>query len=220
MRSDLCSWLRNELADRQANLPGDIIVWALMAALGLAGAGCTYFNTFFDPIALAAKAVSISVDVRSKEEVANDVAIETSCQTRLLQDDKAEWAGVTPLVFAQHLVLVGAVKNELARRRAERLMREDPNVRSLANELVVIRKPGDEGSFMEDRTMDIKINAVLTATPGVGSINMRWRTVNGRVVLMGVAQSRPEAKVAVAKIRSLDGVKYVKSYLRIMPPKK
>jgi hypothetical protein len=122
-----------------------------MAALGSANAGCTYFGTLFDPVVLAARAVSVSVDARGKEEVADDVAIEASCQTRLLRDDQAEWAGVTPLVFARHPVLVGTVKSALARRRAEQLMREDPRIRSLANELVVIRKPGDGGNFVEDR---------------------------------------------------------------------
>lgn len=97
------------------------------------------------------------------------------------------------------------------------MVNDDPRIRSFVNELVVIRKKGDEGSFVEDKTIDTKINATLTATEGIGSVNMRWKTVNGNVVLMGVARSREEADLALAKIREVDGVKQVKSRLRVVP---
>ena len=38
---------------------------------------------------------------------------------------------------------------------------------------------------------------------------MRWKSVNGNVVLMGVAQLKDEAQLARAKIKELDGVKSV-----------
>ena len=48
---------------------------------------------------------------------------------------------------------------------------------------------------------------------------MRWKSVNCNVVLMGVAQSKDEAQLAIAKIKELDGVKSVKSHLRVVPKK-
>ena len=48
---------------------------------------------------------------------------------------------------------------------------------------------------------------------------MRWKSVNGNVVLMGVAQSKEEARLAVSTIKALDGIKSVKSHLRIVPKK-
>ena len=189
---------------------------ALLAFLLASLAGCA----FIDPFVLAAKGVSISIDARTKEDVENDVAIETSCHADLLRDDKTEWVGVKPLVFARHVVLAGTVKTEAARVRAEKLLREDRRIQRLVNALKVIHKPGDEGSFLEDTATDFKINAVLTATRGVGSINMRWKTTNGHVVLMGIAQSWPEFRVTVAKVKALDGVKSVKIYLRVVPPRK
>lgn len=189
---------------------------ALLLSLLAGAAGCA----FIDPLVLAAKGIAISVDARTKEDVENDVAIEISCHADLLRDNKTEWIGVKPLVFARHVVLAGTVKTEAARVRAEKLLREDPRIQRLVNALKVIREPGDEGSFLEDTTTDFKINAVLTATRGVGSINMRWKTTNGHVVLMGIAQSWPEFRVAVAKVKAIDGVKSVKTYLRVVPPNK
>jgi len=84
--------------------------------------------------------------------------------------------------------------------------RQDKRIRSLVNELVVIRKGGDDCSLIKDKTIDNKIDAVLTAAQGIRSVNPRWKSVKGNVVLMGIAQSADEAKQAQAKIRGLDGV--------------
>lgn len=216
MRADLCARSQCLCGARRVAARRGVAGVFMLSTLGLTIPGCGYI----DPVVLAAKAVSISVDARTQEEVENDVAIEASCHASLLQDDKTEWVSVTPLVFAQHVVLAGAVKSETARRRAETLLRQDGRIRGLANELVVIRVPGDEGNLVEDKAVDVKINAILTATPDIGSINMRWKTVSGRVIIMGIAQSPLEARVAVVKIRGLDGVISVKSHLRVVPSKK
>ena len=174
----------------------------------------------FNPLTLAGKVVSTAMDVRSKTEVANDTEIAAGANKRLLDDPKAEWKGVTLLVFGQHVVLAGAVQSDDAKKRVAEVVRQDKLVRSLVNELVVVRKEGDDGILIKDKTLDTKIDAVLTAAQGISSVNMRWKSVNGNVVLMGVAQSGEEAKLALSKIRGLDGVKTVKSHLRIVAAKK
>ena len=55
----------------------------------------------------------------------------------------------------------------------------------------------------------IALGAALAAAKGISSVNMRWKSVNGNVVLMGVAQLKDEAQLARAKIKELDGVKSV-----------
>ena len=190
---------------------------ALFAVLWLA---VTAASAQFNPLTLAGKVVSTAMDARSKSEVTNDTDIAAGASKRLLDDAKAEWKGVTLLVFAQHVVLAGAAQSDEAKKRVADVVRQDKRVRSLANELVVIRREGDDGSLLKDKTIDTKVDAVLTAAQGISSVNMRWKSVNGNVVLMGVAQSADEAKLALSKIRALDGVKSVKSHLRIVAAKK
>ena len=173
----------------------------------------------FNPLSIIGRAITTTMDMRTKDEVANDVEISTSANKRLLEDKRAEWSGVSLLVFAQHVVLAGAVKSDEAKKIVEEVVKKDRRIRSLRNELAVIRKPGDEGSLIGDTATDTKIDAVLTAAKGISSVNMRWKAVNGRVVLMGVAQSKDEADLAVSKIKELDGVKGVKSHLRVVPKK-
>jgi osmotically-inducible protein OsmY len=174
----------------------------------------------FNPLTIVGKVVSTAMDVRTKAEVANDTEISAGANKRLLDDKHAEWKGVSLLVFAQHVVLAGAVQSDEAKTLVAGVVKQDQRIRSLVNELVVIRKVGDDGSLIKDKTTDTKIDAVLTATKGIGSVNMRWKTVNGNVVMMGVAQSKDEANLVTLKVRELDGVKSVKSHLRVVVPKK
>jgi osmotically-inducible protein OsmY len=168
-----------------------------------------------DPLSIIGRAVTTAMDVRSKEEVVADTEISAGVSKRLLDAKDAEWAGVTTLVFQQHVVLAGAVKTDAVRKRVEELVRVDKRIRSFRNELHV----GDIGSLARDLALEAEINATLTATKGVASVNMRWSAVGGNVVLMGVAQSKEEADLAAAKVRGIKGVKSLKTHLRVVPKK-
>ncbi|MBM3358134.1 MAG: BON domain-containing protein [Betaproteobacteria bacterium] len=199
---------------RQARLKF-LLAWGAIATALAAPGALAQFN----PFTILGEVVSTAMDVRTMAEVRNDIAISAGVNQTLLDDERAQWKGVTVLVFAQHVVLAGAVRTAEARKIAEDAARSDERVRSLRNDLIVIKKPGEEGSFVRDKATDVKINAKLTAAEGVSSVNMRWKTVNGEVVLMGVARSDEEAQLAVAKIREIEEVKGVKSRLRIVPKK-
>jgi len=153
------------------------------------------------------------MDVRTKAEVTADTEISAGASKRLLEDKSAEWAGVAVLVFAQHVVLAGAVKTEAVKKRVEELVRREKGIRSLTNDLQV----GNTGSFARDTALETEINGTLTAAKGISSVNMRWSATGGRVVIMGVAQSQQEAQLALQKVRSVSGVKAVVSRLRVVP---
>jgi hyperosmotically inducible protein len=169
----------------------------------------------FDPItSIAGSLISTAMDVRSSSEVKNDVEIDAAITKRLLENKGDDLKGVSVLVFAQHAVLAGVVKNQDAKRKAAELAGNDKRIRSLRNEIFVDTVESG-GSMASNLFLEKKIGATLTAAQGVHSVNMRWKAVGGRVVLMGVAKSKSEVNLAVSKIKSLDGVKSVKSCLRV-----
>ncbi len=186
-------------------------VGALVALLLLAGTAWAQ-----NPFTIIGRAVTTTMDVRTKAEVSADTEIAAAASKRLLDDKKSEWAGVTLLVFAQHAVIAGAVKTEAVKKRVEELVKQDKRIRSLKNELLA----GESGSFARDTALEAEINASLTAAKGVSSVNMRWCATGGRVVLMGVAQSQQEAGLATAKVRAIKGVKSLVSQLRVIGVKK
>lgn len=169
----------------------------------------------FDPItSIAGSLISTAMDVRSSSEVKNDVEIDAAITKRLLENKGGDLKGVSVLVFAQHAVLAGVVKNQDAKRKAAELAGNDKRIRSLRNEIFVDTVESG-GSMASNLFLEKKIGATLTAAQGVHSVNMRWKAVGGRVVLMGVAKSKAEVNLAVSKIKTLDGVKSVKSCLRV-----
>jgi len=169
-----------------------------------------------NPLSILGRVVTTSMDVRSKAEVTADTEIGAGASKRLLDDKKAEWAGVSVLVFAQHVVLAGAVKTDAVKKRVAELVQQDKRIRSLKNELLV----GNVASMARDTALEAEINASLTAAKGVSSVNMRWCATGGHVVIMGVAQSQQESNLALQKIRGIKGVRDVKAQLRIVPAKK
>jgi osmotically-inducible protein OsmY len=168
-----------------------------------------------NPFSALGRVVTTTMDVRSKDEVKADTEISAGASKRLLDDKGSEWAGVTVLVFARQVVLAGAVKNDTVKKRVEEVVRRDKNIRGLKNELLT----GDVGQLVKDTAREAEINASLTAAKGISSVNMRWSSTGGRVVLMGVAQSQKEADSAVQKIRAIGGVKNVKSHLIVREKK-
>lgn len=186
--------------------------WTVAALLALAA---PWAVAQVNPFSIVGRAVTTAMDVRTKAEVAADTEIGAGASKRLLDDKRSEWAGVTVLVFQQHVVLAGAVKSEDVKKRVEEVVRKDKRIRSLKNELLV----GDVGSLARDTALEAEINATLTAAKGVSSVNMRWSATGGRVVLMGAAQSKEEAELAQSKVRGVKGVKSLKPHLRIVPRK-
>lgn len=167
----------------------------------------------FDPISSAiSKGVATAMDVRSKDDVKADVEIDASITKKLAEHKGDDFTDVSLLVFARHGVLVGYARSEEVRRKAEELAKGDKRFRSLRNDIVVGSAAGGTAGNL---LLDKKIDLTLTATKGVSSVNMRWKVYGGQVFLMGVAASRGEADLAVKKIKGLDGVKNVRSSLRI-----
>ena len=169
-----------------------------------------------NPFSILGRAVTTTMDRRTKAEVTADTEVSAGASKRLLDDKKAEWAGVTVLIFAQHVVLAGAVKTDAVKKRVEELVKQDKRIRSLKNELLV----RDIGSLARDTALEAEINAKLTAAKGISSVNMRWCATGGHVVLMGVAQSQHEADAVLRIVRPVKGVKALVSHLRVVPPKK
>ncbi len=188
-------------------------------ALAATLSGLLFFSTLafaqVNPFSILGKVVTTSMDARTKAEVTADAEISAGASKRLLDHKQAEWAGVTVLVFAQHAVIAGAVKSAEVKKLVEEIVKRDPKLRSTRNELLV----GDIGSLARDTALEAEINAKLTAAKGVSSVNMRWCATGGHVVLMGVAQSQPEAGLAAATVRGIKGVKSLKSHLRVVATK-
>ncbi len=76
----------------------------------------------------------------------------------------------------------------------------------------------DDGSLKDtanDLWIETKLKARLVGAKGVSSINYRWRSVNGVVYFIGVAQDQGELAKVVRIARGTSHVNKVVSHVRI-----
>lgn len=171
----------------------------------------------FDPLtSIIGKGISTAMDVRSKDDVKEDVALDASITKKLLDQKGDAFKDVSVLVFDRSAVLVGFSPNEDAKRKAESLARE-ARPRTLKNDIIIGKA---SGSLASNAVTDEKISLGLTAAKGVSSVNMRWKAYGEDVFLIGIAQSSHEAELAIQTIRGIKGVKKVHASLTVRPSKK
>ena len=80
-------------------------------------------------------------------------------------------------------------------------------------------KSGGVGQTVNDFWIETKIKAQLLTSKGVTSVNYRWRSVFNDVFIIGRARTATERKKVLKTIKDTEGVKTVRSYIRIKPVK-
>ncbi|HEX8989627.1 MAG TPA: BON domain-containing protein [Rhodocyclaceae bacterium] len=168
-----------------------------LAALAWSAEACAVVSSL-----LAGKGVATAMDLRSVDEVKTDTEIDAALKAKFLAEGD-DFKTVSALVFAGRVVLVGFVRSPEVRRRAEDIAKSEDRYQRFRNAIVV---GTIDDNTAADLALDEKINLRLTATRGIASVNMRWKVLGGNVFIMGLAQSREEANLAVDTVRRVAGV--------------
>jgi osmotically-inducible protein OsmY len=148
-------------------------------------------------------------------QVATDVGLKIDINAKLLSNKYRDlFLDVNTNVYEDRVLLTGSVESVSDKRRATLLVRSIKGVKRVINELQVT----DDGSLQEtanDLWIETKLKARLVGAKGVSSINYRWRSVNGVVYFIGVAQDREELAKVVRIARGTGHVNKVVTHVRI-----
>jgi osmotically-inducible protein OsmY len=159
-------------------------------------------------VAGAAAGGSIIYDHRSTKNMVEGRNITFQSQKKL--DNNKELrrkAHVSVTTFNHIALLLGQAPNNELRNRAESIVKSNPKVKILYNE-IIIGKPISDMTCANDAWITTKVKTVLLATPKLNSTNLKIVTENGAVYLMGLT-TRTQAKIATNKTRTVAGVKKV-----------
>ncbi len=175
---------------------------------GFALAGCS------SPTMILDAATTVAED-RTMSQVATDVGLKIDINAKLLSNQYRDlFFDVNTNVYENRVMLTGSVETAGQKRRATLLVRGIKGVTKVINELQVT---GD-GTLTEtanDLWIETKLKARLVGADGVSSINYRWRSVNGVVYFIGVAQNRGELAEVVRLARAMSHVNKVVTHVRI-----
>ena len=181
--------------------------YAIVVA-GFALAGCS------SPTMILDAATTVAED-RTMSQVATDVGLKIDINAKLLSNQYRDlFLDVNTNVYENRVMLTGSVETGSQKRRATLLVRGIKGVTKVINELQVT---GD-GTLTEtanDLWIETKLKARLVGADGVSSINYRWRSVNGVVYFIGVAQNRRELAKVVRLARDTSHVNKVVTHVRI-----
>lgn len=188
--------------------------WNLVSALAVPVllAGCA------EILAVPMDAVTTVVEDRPLSEAKDDIGIKASILKAFAEEAKGLLVDVNTDVYGGEVMLTGSVKKSEDRRKAVELARRADGVKNLYNEIQVTEEGGFSATA-KDIGIELKLKANLLGTSGVGSINLRWRSVNGIVYYIGQVYSQEELDKVMSVTRAVDGVKNIVSHIRIKPSK-
>ena len=184
--------------------------WTLLSALAapVLLAGCA------EILAVPVDAVTTVVEDRPLSEAKDDIGIKASILKAFAEEAKGLLVDVNTDVYGGEVMLTGSVKKSEDRRKAVALARRADGVKNLYNEIQVTEEGGFSASA-KDIGIELKLKANLLGASGVGSINLRWRSVNGVVYYIGLVYSKEELDKVMHITRAVDGVKNIVSHIRI-----
>jgi len=175
---------------------------------GFALVGCS------SPTMVLDAATTVAED-RTMSQVVTDAGLKIDINAKLLSQRYRDlFFDVNTNVYENRVMLTGAVETGAQKRRATLLVRSIKGVTKVINELQVT----DDGSLKDtanDLWIETKLKARLVGAKGVSSINYRWRSVNGVVYFIGVAQNRGELAKVIRIARDTGHVNKVVSHVRI-----
>jgi osmotically-inducible protein OsmY len=179
-----------------------------VVVVALALAGCS------SPTMMLDAATTVAED-RTMSQVASDAGLKIDINAQLLSKKYRDlFLDVNTNVYEGRVMLTGSVESVSHKRRATLLARSVEGVKKVINELQI----ADDGK-LEDTANDLwietKLKARLVGADGVSSINYRWRSVNGVVYFIGVAQNRSELREVVRLARDTTHVNRVVTHVRV-----
>jgi osmotically-inducible protein OsmY len=162
-------------------------------------------------------AAYMATEERKFDDIWDDNALKIELNHELFQVDADLFVEVWTVVYEGRVLLVGSVKDRVARQRAERIAQRIDGVKQVVNRIQVT----DEGgmlAFAQDMVIEKRIQAELFFDSEVSSSNLRVRSVNQTVYLFGAAANQREIDRVVTIVRDVEEVREFENLIWLRQP--
>lgn len=178
-------------------------------------------------------AQAVFEDRKSGDQIL-DVKIKAGIVKRLAGRDKGLIIDISTDVWNQRVLMTGTLDSQVEKNQVVALAKKDKRIKIFYNNIQIVtpkqrelrRKQAEAkenssksgfGQFLNDFWIETKIKAKLLTASGVSSINYRWRSVLNNIYIIGQAPDKTELDKVLGLIRSTEGIKKIKHYIRIKP---
>ena len=152
---------------------------------------------------------------RTVGQVMDDVSIAGRLELALAEDPVTDAVDIDIEVDRDQVQLNGFVDSEEARERAETLAMYTPGVKSVENNLVVDGGERSMEQYVDDKTLQTKVKAALTADDIAQAATVDVEVNRGIVSLGGHLNTQGQIDAAVNATKSVEGVRDIINNLQV-----
>lgn len=155
-----------------------------------------------------------AMDERSLGQQTADASISAAIMKAYLDDDDVSVLGIEPYTFSGDVYLVGEYENPTQKSKAVSIARSVEGVKNVITYLLPKKEdPACETS--DNLGILASVKKDLIGDGDIWSTNVEVKVVQCRVVLLGLVGSQDQINKSIAHAKAVEGVRSVKSYLRV-----
>ena len=155
-----------------------------------------------------------AVDERSLGEQYDDQAITMSIRKRFTEDEKIKYFDISTYVYNGHVYLVGEYENADQKNQAVKLAGQVEGVKSVTDYFLLKKKDETCGTTTNLQLL-AKVKKDLIGDRDISSTQIEVKALQCNIILLGLVASDNEINKATAHAKAVEGVRSVKSFLKI-----
>ena len=155
-----------------------------------------------------------AVDERSLGQQYDDQAITMSIRKKFAEDEKIKYFDISTYVYNGHVYLVGEYETVDQKNQAVKLAGQVEGVKSVTD-FFLPKKEDDTCGTATNLKLLAKVKKELIGDKDISSTQIEVKALQCNIILLGLVGSADEIKKAVSHAKTVEGVRSVKSFLKI-----
>ena len=155
-----------------------------------------------------------AVDKRSVGEQYDDEKITMDIRKKFTDDEKIKYFDISTYCYNGHVYLVGEYDRVDQKNQAVKLAREVEGVKSVTDYFLPKKKDETCGT-MANLKLLAKVKKDLIGDGEISSTQIEVKALQCNIILLGLVSSADEINKATAHAKAVEGVRNVKSFLKI-----
>jgi hyperosmotically inducible protein len=155
-----------------------------------------------------------AVDERSLGEQYDDQSITMSIRKKFVDDEKIKYFNISTYVYNGHVYLVGEYETVDQKNQAVKLARQVEGVKSVTDYFLPEKKDETCGTTANLELL-AKAKKNLIGDGDISSTQIEVKALQCNIILLGLVASADEISKATAHAKAVEGVRSVKSFIKI-----
>ncbi len=155
-----------------------------------------------------------AVDERSLGEQYDDQKITTAIRKKFTDDEKIKYFDISTYVYNGHVYLVGEYETAEQKNQAVKLARQVEGAKSVTDYFLPKKKDETCGTTANLELLG-KVKKNLVGDKDISSTQIEVKALQCNIILLGLVASADEISKANAHAKAVEGVRSVKSFLKV-----